>query len=148
MNPLNKTNAIHNFTGTLTKLENRLENYDEIMNNYNETGKLDISPIPKENSIPIDRIDQAAMQHDIDYISKDLKDRHVNDFKMRHQINNISNPTLKEKLERSIVKSNMKGKIMLGQGLERHAKNNSNKKIFKNGNEYDEKNNEENIEKV
>ena len=41
------------------------------MNNYNETWKLDIALIPKENSIPINRIDQADLQHDVDYISKD-----------------------------------------------------------------------------
>ena len=70
-----------------------------------------MTPIPNENSIPINRVDQAAMQHNIDYISKGLQDRHVADIKMRHQINSISNPTFREKLERFIVKSIMKGKI-------------------------------------
>ena len=56
-----------------------------------------------------------------DYISKDLQDRHVADVKMIHKIKNISNPTFREKLERFIFKSIMKGKIMLGQGLERYC---------------------------
>ena len=61
--------------------------------------------------------------HDIDYISKDLQDRHVADVKMIHQIYNIPNPNFREKLERYIVKSIMKEKILIGQGLERHAEN-------------------------
>ena len=90
---------------TLTKLDLRLENHDEIMDRYNKTGRLDIA---KENSISINRIGQADIQHDIDYISKDLQDRHVDNVKMIHQINNIPNPTFREKLERFIVKSIMK----------------------------------------
>ena len=31
-----------------TNMKEHWENYDEIMNNYNETGKLDIPPIPKK----------------------------------------------------------------------------------------------------
>ena len=116
-----------------TNIKEHLQNYDDIMNRYNETGLLDIPPIPKESSIPINRIDQAAMQHD--YISKDLQDRHVADIKMIHQINNIPNPTFREKLERFIVKSIMKGNILIGQGLERHAKNVANKKILEVENE-------------
>ena len=69
------------------------------MNNYNETEKLDIPPIPKQNSRPINKIYQAAMQHDVDYISKDLQDRHVAGVKLIHRTNNIPNPTIREKLE-------------------------------------------------
>ena len=36
-----------------TKLDIRLENYDDIMGHYDETGKLDIMPIPKDFSHPI-----------------------------------------------------------------------------------------------
>ena len=31
LNPFNKTNPTHSFTGPLTKLDIRLENYDDIM---------------------------------------------------------------------------------------------------------------------
>ena len=43
------------------------------MDQYNETGKLDIKPIPKDFSQPINRIDQAAMIHDVKYISSNFK---------------------------------------------------------------------------
>ena len=62
--------------GPGTKLDIRLEYYDDIMNHYNETGKLDIIPIPKDFYHPINRIDQAAMIHDVKYISPNLQDRH------------------------------------------------------------------------
>ena len=45
------------------------------MDHYNETGKLDITPIPKDFSHPINRIDQAAMIHDVIYITPNLQDR-------------------------------------------------------------------------
>ena len=79
LNPFNKTNPTHNYTGPLTKLDIRLENYDDIMDHYNKTGKLDITPIPKDFSQPINRIDQAAMIHDVKYISTNLQDRHKAD---------------------------------------------------------------------
>ena len=64
LNPFNKTNVKHNFTGPGSHIDKRLVNYNEIMNNFNETGDLNIDPIPTSDSIPINRIDQAAMKHD------------------------------------------------------------------------------------
>ena len=55
------------------------------MNNYNKTSKLNIDPIPKNDSVSINRIDQAAMKHDVKYISNNLKDRHVADVEMIHE---------------------------------------------------------------
>ena len=74
-NIFNKTNPVHSFTGPGTKFNIRLENYDDIMNHYNETGKLDITLISKDFSHPINRIDQSAMIHDVKYISPNLQDR-------------------------------------------------------------------------
>ena len=85
------------------------------MNNYNETGKLDIIPIPTSDSILINRVDTAAMKHDVKYIFNDLRDRHVADVEMIHEINNIPNPTFRERLERGFVKAIMKTKLMIGQ---------------------------------
>ena len=65
------------------------------MNNFNETSNLNIDPIPSSDSIPINRIDNAAMEHDVKYISNDLRDRHVADVEMIHEINNIPNPTFR-----------------------------------------------------
>ena len=52
------------------------------MNNFNDTGDLNIDPIPTPDSVPINRIDNAAMKHDVKYISNDLKYRHVADVDM------------------------------------------------------------------
>ena len=139
LNPLNKTNPVHFWTGPGTNIDKRLENYNDIMNNYNKTSKLNIDPIPKNDSVPINRIDQAAMKHDVKYISNDLKDRHVADVEMIHEINNIPNPTFRERLERGIVKAIMKTKLLLGQGLPRAAKDIANKKIIEIGNENESK---------
>ena len=56
------------------------------------------------------------MKHDVKYISNDLRDRHVADVEMIHEINNIPNPTFRERLERGIVKAIMKTKLMIRQG--------------------------------
>ena len=113
LNLFNKTNPIHKYTGSGSHIDERLENYNDIMNNYNETGNLDIVPIPTSDYIPINRIDNAAMKHDVKYISNDLRDRHVADVEMIHEINNIPNPTFRERLERGIVKAIMKTKLMI-----------------------------------
>ena len=36
LNPLNKTNPTHNWTGPFTRIDKRLFYYDTIMTNYNE----------------------------------------------------------------------------------------------------------------
>ena len=112
LNPFNKTNVKHNFTGPGSHIDKRLVNYNDIINSYNETGNLNIDPIPTSDSIPINRIDQAAMKHDVKYISNYLRDRHVADVEMIHEINNIPNPTFRERLESGIVKAIMKTKLM------------------------------------
>ena len=65
LNPFNKTNKISHFLGPGSHIDKRLENYNEIMNNYNKTSKLNIDPIPKNDSVPINRIDQVAMMLNI-----------------------------------------------------------------------------------
>ena len=85
-NIFNRTNPVHSFTGPGTKLDIRLENYKDITDQYNETGVFDIAPVPKDFSQPINRIDQAAMKHDVKYISPDFKNRHVADVEMIHDI--------------------------------------------------------------
>ena len=57
------------------------------------------------------------MKHDVKYISNDLQDRHVADVQMIHELNNINNPTPRERLERGIVNAIMKMKLVLGQGI-------------------------------
>ena len=131
-NIFNKTNPVHSFTGPGTKLDIRLENYDEIMDHYNESGKLDITPIPKDFSKPINRIDEAAMIHDVKYISTNLQDRHKADVDLIHANNNITSPTAREKLERGLVNMIMKMKITTGTGQPRKAKLEAIKKLYDN----------------
>ena len=87
-NIFNKITPVHSFTGPGTKLNIRLENYDDIMDHYNETGKLDKTQIPKDFSHPINRIDQAVMIHDVKYISPNLQDRYKGDVDLIHTNNN------------------------------------------------------------
>ena len=101
------------------------------MNHYNETGKLDLTPIPKDFSQPINRIDQAAMIHDVKYISPNLQDRHKADVDLIHANNNITSPTAREKLERGLVNMIMKLKITTGSG-QRKAKLDAIKKLYDN----------------
>ena len=71
-------------------------------------------PNPGEN--PINAIDEACRIHDIAYRSGDLQQRHLADVKLIHALNAIPDKSLKEKLASWLVKSAMKGKLMMGAG--------------------------------
>jgi hypothetical protein len=91
----------HQFTGPGTKLDNRL----------NE----DLTP--KEWSIPINRVDVAAYKHDVKYMNDSKEARQIADTEMIQELQNIPNPTFREKLERSIVIPLLKTKKFLGLGI-------------------------------
>ncbi len=92
----------HNFTGPGTNLDKRLNDDDE----------------PVSNSKPINRIDEAALKHDIFYRDhSDIKERHQADLEMIEELNNIKNPTFREKVERVIVIKMLKAKMKLGMGI-------------------------------
>ena len=60
-------------------------------------------PVP--GSGPINRVDAAAMRHDIAYRdNKDLETRHAADRKMIQELDAIQNPTMRERFDRAIVK--------------------------------------------
>ena len=90
----------HNYTGPGTRTDIR----------------LDENNIPKPGEEPINRVDAAALNHDIAYESENIEDRHIADVKLIHEVNRIPNPTIKEKLERALVKNIMKAKITFGSG--------------------------------
>ena len=79
----------HNFTGPGTKLYKRL----------NPDGT------PKEWSLPINRVDNAAYHHYLCYSKHDdTKTRNeVCDKTMLSELNGIVNPTLRERIDKSIV---------------------------------------------
>ena len=92
----------HNFTGPGTRLDLRL----------NPDGS------PKDFSKPINRVDDAAFRHDLAYAKNtDTASRIAADRVMLNEIDNITNPTIRERIERSIVKPIISTKANLGFGL-------------------------------
>ena len=93
----------HNFTGLGTKLYKRL----------NSDGT------PNEWSIPINRVDNAAYHHYLCYSKHDdTKTRNeVCDKIMLGELNGIVNPTLRERIDKSIVGKLIKAKVNFGLGL-------------------------------
>ena len=92
----------HNFTGPGTKLYKRL----------NPDGT------PKQWSIPINRVDNAAYHHDLCYSKHyDTKTRNeVCDKTMLGELNEIVNPTLRERIDKSIVGKLIDAKVNFGLG--------------------------------
>ena len=73
---------------------------------------------PKEWSISINRVDNAAYHHDL-YYSKhdDTKTRNgVCDKIMLGELNGIVNPTLRERIDKSIVGKLINAKVNFGLG--------------------------------
>jgi hypothetical protein len=91
-----------NFTGPGTRLDLRL----------NPDGA------PKDSSKPVDRVDEAAYRHDMSYAAfPDKKTRNVADAVMISELNEIYNPTLRERVERAIVKPILSTKAHFGLGI-------------------------------
>ena len=92
----------HNFTGPETKLYKRL----------NPDGT------PIEWSIPLNRVDNAAYYHDLCYSKRDdTKTRNeVCDKTMLVELRGIVNPTLRERIDKSIAGKLTKTKVNFGLG--------------------------------
>ena len=86
----------HNFTGPGTKLDKRL----------NADGT------PKRWSKPVNRVDDAAYRHDLAYAG--TANRIETDRKMIKELDDISNPTLRERIERGVVRPILKAKVDFG----------------------------------
>jgi len=85
----------HNFTGPGTNLRKRLNSDNS----------------PKPWSKPINRVDKAAYHHDLAYAKHaDSVNRIVADRKMIKELNDIIRPTLRERVERAVVKPILKTK--------------------------------------
>ena len=98
----------HNFTGPGTKLDSRL----------NPDGT------PRDWSKPINRVDEAAYHHDLCYAKNpDTRTRNaVCDREMLRELAQITNPSLRERMERGLVGSMIKTKASLGLGLKKNEK--------------------------
>ena len=91
----------HNFTGPGTRTDLRL--------------KEDLTP--KDWSLPINKVDEASLKHDIAYMDKTLEARHKADEIIIDELRNIDNPTFREKIERGIVIPILQSKKWLGLGI-------------------------------
>ena len=90
----------HNFTGPGTKLFKRLNPHGT----------------PKERSIPINRVDNAAYHHDLCYSKQvDTKTRNdVCDKTMLGELNGMVNQTSRERIDKSIVGKLINAKVNFG----------------------------------
>jgi hypothetical protein len=97
----------HSFTGPGTRLDLRL----------NSDGT------PKDWSMPVDRVDKAAYKHDLTYSRfSDTANRNLADVAMVDELNNIKNPTTRERIERAVVVPILKAKANFGLGLKKTNK--------------------------
>jgi len=85
-----------NFTGPGTKLDKRL----------NADGT------PKRWSKPVNRVEDAAYRHDL--ANAGTADRTAVDRKMIKKLDDISNPTLRERIERGVVRPILKANVDFG----------------------------------
>ena len=97
----------HNYTGPGTRLDIRLDEHDN----------------PKPGEEPKNRVDLAAYHHDIGYRNNsDIETRHKLDRIMINELDNISNPTLAERFQRSIVKKALQAKLYVGGNFNKLSK--------------------------
>ncbi|ESO85519.1 hypothetical protein LOTGIDRAFT_155006 [Lottia gigantea] len=91
----------HNYTGSGTRLDLRLDENDK----------------PKPGEKPVNRVDAAALKHNILYRNKDINFRHEADRQMIIKLEYIPNPTFKERMQRALIVKLLKAKMKLGMGL-------------------------------
>jgi hypothetical protein len=66
--------------------------------------RLDEDGKPYPGNEPVDRVDEAALKHDLEYSKyEDLKHRNKADKQMLKDLINIEKPTRRERFERCIV---------------------------------------------
>ena len=80
--------------------------------------RLKSDETPMEWGTPINRVDNAAYHHDLWYSKHDdTKTRNqFCDRRMLDELNGIMNPTLRERIDKSIVGKLMNAKVNLGLG--------------------------------
>ena len=95
----------HNFTGPGTQLNKRLNS--------------DLTP--KNWSKPINKVDTAAYHHDLCYAKhQDRKDiNEICDKEMLQELDEIGKPTLRKRLDKSLVKYIINAKVKLSLGLKK-----------------------------
>ncbi len=85
--------------------------------------KLNNDYTVKEGYEPTDRVDEAALRHDISYSKyDDLRQRHKADKEMLNDLRNIENPTWRERIARWIVYPILFIKSLVGSCILRRIK--------------------------
>ena len=81
--------------------------------------RLDANGNPKPGEEPINKIDKICLNHDKDYqlAGDDLSLKHQADRIMLQMLDSITDPTIRERVERLIVKTALKSKLFLGVGF-------------------------------
>ena len=93
----------HNFTGPGTKLKKRLN--------------PDLTP--KKWNKPFNRVDKAAYHHDVCYLKNDdtATSNAVYDKNLLKELEDIYNPSLRERLDKSIVSKLIRLKVKFCMGV-------------------------------
>jgi hypothetical protein len=77
--------------------------------------RVDADGKPFPGNEPVDRVDEAALKHDLAYGKySDLRNRHRADKEMLHDLYDIDEPTWRERLEQCIVVPIMLLKSLIG----------------------------------
>ena len=83
--------------------------------------RLDKKGNPHVGEKPFNRVDAACLKHDLAYSKhRDVRGRQKADIDLIHDLNEIKNPSVGERFGRGLIKSGMKGKIMLGGARKKH----------------------------
>lgn len=105
------------FTTTGIPGELHLPGYSFCGPGTNLDKRLDEADNPKPWSKPTNRVDEVCMKHDIAYgKTTTLTEKHKADSEMLYNLSLIQNPTLREKVDRFIVRNLINAKLKLGLG--------------------------------
>src|ERR1051325_2345128 len=87
--------------------------------NTNLTERLNPDDTPKEWSKPINKVDEVCLRHDLAYRDSDLGKgtRHDADKNMLHDLTNLTDLNINEKLARAVIKPIIATKHKLGLGV-------------------------------
>ena len=101
--PFEKHLPNYSYCGPNTRLDIRLDNNDK----------------PKPGEEPINSVDTACYKHDIAYHDSgdDLDKKHIADKILLQQLNAITNPTIRERLDRLLIKGAINTKLLFGAGF-------------------------------
>ena len=109
------------FTTTAISGELHLPGYSFCGPGTNLDKRLDEADNPNPWSKPINRVDEVCMRHDIDYgNTTTLEEKHNANSEMLYNLSLIQNPTLREKVDRFIVKKMISMKLKRRLGTSKH----------------------------